>query len=49
VCVSLKRKDEERDRGKESGAGQLDRIQKEKGYYEQCVHPGPFKKERIKE
>jgi hypothetical protein len=33
----------------EKGAGQSGRIQKAKGYYGHCVHPGPFSKERTEE
>jgi hypothetical protein len=46
---SPERKDEEIDRRKGSGAGQTDRVQKRKEYCGQCVHPGPFNNERIKE
>jgi hypothetical protein len=49
VSVSFERKDDERDRGKGSGAGQASRIQKGKGHYGQYVHPGPFTKERAEE
>jgi hypothetical protein len=49
VSVSFERKYEERDRGKGSGAGQASRIQKGKGHYGQCVHPGPLSKERAEE
>jgi hypothetical protein len=38
----------ERDQGKGSGARQSNRIQKGKGHYGQCVHPGPFAKSKLK-
>jgi hypothetical protein len=48
LCGSVLSERIQRDRGKGSGAVQSGRIQKGKGYYGQCVHPGPCNKERIK-
>jgi hypothetical protein len=42
--LSERMKREIEDRGKRSGTEQPSRVQKRKGHYGQCVHPGPFSK-----